>query len=148
MERAIKDKDGHFVSDAKGTRWRVDEDVFDLVKDRPWTDNGIGYAKSRGVYLHRLICPEFKVVDHINRNVFDCRRQNLREGKFINSLNGPGKKSKYGLPRGVSKNTKGFCSRIIVEGKRIYIGTYETIPLAKAAVIREAKKHGRGEFYR
>jgi hypothetical protein len=58
------------------------------------------------------------------------------------------KSSRHGL-KGVEKQSasSGYISRIMVHGKRIYLGAYPTVELAHAAYVEAAKKYF-GEFAR
>ena len=66
----------------------IDEADFELINAYRWHVNDMGYAVWRGVKdgvkstirMHRLItgCPKGKIVDHINHNPLDNRRENLR----------------------------------------------------------------------
>jgi len=60
------------------------EDI-EKVKGYHWSDNGHGYVRTfnknrKPLYLHRLLtgCPDGLEVDHINRDKYDNRRDNLR----------------------------------------------------------------------
>jgi len=91
----------------------VDDEDFIEHGKYSWQLNDVGYArrtfkekgkKDRTVLLHRLIAnaPKGKVVDHINGNKLDNRKENLRITTY----------SKNGLNRHtVNRNNKssGFC---------------------------------------
>lgn len=62
----------------------IDKEDIDKILDYRWyakTSKGVPYAQcSNGLRLHRYImnCPEDMVIDHINHNTLDNRKQNLR----------------------------------------------------------------------
>lgn len=107
------------LSTKKKEKFIVDLDDFDKFKNYIWHSNGSGYAKHNKLgFLHRKICPNFKVVDHINGNTFDNRKYNLREGKYINVLN----TNKRKKPCPIYKNKNGYWyGQTTIEGKRFYI---------------------------
>ena len=140
----------------------VDKEDEDLIKEHVWTTNS-GYAKStfkikknmrRIVKLHDEIMmrkledeiPEGYVVDHINGNTLDDRRENLRLATTIqNSYNRkPNSGRQY---KGVTKS-KYNTYRAAIGGNddnRSYIGSFGTIEEAAYAYNNEA--HYRwGEF--
>jgi len=56
---------------------------YNLIKSQTWSIYKGGntyYCQSKGKLFHRLIHPEWKSVDHRNRNGLDNRRFNLRDG--------------------------------------------------------------------
>lgn len=80
-------------------------------------------------YLHRLIteCKEGHVVDHLNGNGLDCRRQNLRVCGFSeNGQNRHRQVSASGF-RGVSvTGSRRWRARIKVDGESENLGTFDT----------------------
>lgn len=95
----------------------VDKEDYELVsKFSPWYENDSGYAmkktrikgKNVSLRMHRLImpAPDRLVVDHINGNRLDNRKDNLRcVAQQINCWNRERESwrhEKYDLPRGVT----------------------------------------------
>ena len=97
----------------------VDDEDYDLINYWKWSLGGIGYAMRRHyigkisgkykystIYLHDLVLPtpDWAVIDHINGNPLDNRKENLRfcrqEENVMNRKKGEKKtSSKY---KGVS----------------------------------------------
>ncbi len=88
--------------------------------------NGKNYSSSRLAFFYmtgRWPNPE---IDHKNRIRNDDRWENLREATSnINNFN----KKKIGnqnLPKGVSKHQNKFQAQVQINGKRYYLGIYDT----------------------
>lgn len=127
----------------------VDEEIYVWAKNMSWNISPRGYArtwirkdkeKRKYVTLHRLIMNAKKgeLVDHINRNKLDNRKENLRFASFkLNSLNRIGKgESKY---KGVCKHKSGW--QVYVGGK--YIGLFkDEIIAAKVYDFQATKIYG------
>lgn len=141
------------LTDCNGVEFMVDLDVFEWAKNHLWSNSGAGYAKTSGLgngpqYLHKILKPEFKIVDHKNRNTFDCRKDNLRDGSA--GVNGMNKtfsiKSKSGV-RGVFPQKKKWCVRIMSGKNRIWLGLHYTVEDARQALLKYAKENNLEEYY-
>lgn len=99
---------------------------------------------------HRIIwemfhgeIPEGYLVDHIDRDVYNNRIENLRLAtRQQNNVNSCGV-GKY--PKGVVKNGKKYRSRITINGIYKNLGTFTTVEEASTA-YNEAAKEAFGEF--
>ena len=148
----------------KGYNVIVDDDVVPLIRARTWhiadRKRGIYFAtsvkhpdgKSHDIKLHRFImsAPPESVVDHIDGNWLDCRRQNLRIcTNAENSRNAPRKKTNTTGFKGVSYASKRgkYRASIYINGKYKHLGYFDT-PEAASSVYKEAAKKLFGEFYR
>jgi len=114
------------------------------------TNNRNLYVKARKEYLHRLVmgCTkgDGRIVDHINGNALDNRRENLRlvtpadNSRNANKRATPSQ-SKY---KGVWVETRGnstrFRAAIYPNGKAIRLGSFETEEAAAAAYDEAAIK--------
>lgn len=137
----------------------------DLVIDLPWSINTIRDRKyvrgapNRGkkMYLHRLILERKigralkpkELTDHINGNPMDNRRINLRACSNSQNLSNRGTESgnACGFAGVYLCNTTGrYCAEIRHNGKRYWLGRFDTVELASLARNKKAKKL-RGEFY-
>ena len=120
----------------------VDDDIYEHVNDRHWrlikVSNGafyIGWKSHKAgrditIYLHRLVMgsPKGKMVDHINGDPFDNRRENLRVA--TNSQNQMNSKKRFGRSsqyKGVSWNGKlgKWKAQIGVDGQDIFLGYFK-----------------------
>ena len=108
---------------------------YDKIKNFCWyEDTTTGYMKTKTqdgnfIFMHRLITDnKYKIVDHVNRNKLDNRRENLREiTKRNNMLNRNGV---------ISTNTSGYTgvyfseprgkwiAQICVDNNPIYLGSF------------------------
>lgn len=107
----------------------------------------------KSVYLHRALtdAPPNLDVDHVNRNTFDNRRRNLRVCRHAENArnskvpvtNTTGSKGVYRRP----SITRQWVAEIVVDGKKIWLGSHNTIDQAIAARVEAARKL-HGEFAR
>lgn len=125
-----------------------DADIWKEQKHRTWWEHS-GYAKThimgKEVPFHSIVkkCPEGYVIDHINRNRFDNRSENLRvTTKYVNSINKSASPLSSTGIKGVYKDKYGYKVDISVKKKRIYLGTFKNIDDAiKARKNAELKYH-------
>lgn len=115
-----------------------------LAKKIFWRKTEHGYARGRNpltrkdILLHKYITKTTSdtIIDHINRNKLDCRRENMRiADSQINSLNrNTPTNSKTGY-KGVSldKRTGKYRAYAKVDKKQICLGYYDSIELAHKA---------------
>lgn len=136
-------------------RVKIDLDDIDLIKEYKWAIDGNGYAsysreKEKTVLMHRLItnCPKDMLVDHINHNILDNRKENLRiVTKSQNLMNRDlGRNNESGC-NGVNwfKKSRKWMVRITVDNKIIYLGLYENLEDA-IKVRKEAEEKYFGEY--
>lgn len=130
----------------------VDEEDYEMLVAVRWcVSDGYAYSAKLG-RMHRFIISAQKgvMVDHINGNKLDNRRSNLR--LCTNSQNQANRKHVCGKSKfkGVvwqsrSNGTGFWKATIIVNGKAIYLGRFETDLEAAKAYNRAASEHF-GEF--
>lgn len=111
--------------------------------------NGRLYAQVDGkkMLVHRIIwalhhgdCPEF--LDHIDGNPLNNRIENLRQAtKAQNAMNRKVKSDNQLGVKGVSKRHNKFCANIMVGGKNLFLGMFNTINEASNAYKLAASTH-------
>lgn len=132
-------------------RTKIDKEDIKKVKDRKWYMTDQGYAisdtKRKGELLHRLLtdCPEGKIVDHINRNSLDNRKQNLRictqkENTFNSGIRTDNKTGHTGIV--YRKREKKWFAYINKDGRQHSLGYHDT----KEQAIK-ARKEGEVKYY-
>lgn len=132
-----------------GTKFMVDMEDADRVKQYYWYENDQGYIIShidgKYVRLHRFILCSKKgeIVDHKNRDKTDNRKSNLRIAtRQLNAVNRPaGRNSTTGI-KGVIKSANGekFVAKICKDGKTMHLGTFETIEEAYRERYKKEKE--------
>jgi hypothetical protein len=125
----------------------VDDEDFDKLNKYSWRLSNSGYVrrmttiringekKSKSFTMHREImtAKEGQIVDHINRDKLDNRKENLRfvtreqsnQNRGISSRNTNGYKG-VSLKVDHHKRKRPYEAKIKVNGKSIWLGTYET----------------------
>lgn len=131
----------------KGEPFFIDTDDLDKVKDICWSKNQGGYLGgwdgTNQVLLHRFItnCPSNMVVDHLNKDITDNRKANLRvtNGSY-NNMNRDVTRYNTSGHIGVCWNNKQqrWIAQIGYNNQTIYIGCYKNIQDAIRA--REEKE--------
>lgn len=118
----------------------VDLIDYDKIKMYTWCERDDGYIVTQingsTVRLHRLILGlDNELIDHRNGDKTDNRRKNLRPAtKQLNGINrGANSNNTLGI-KGVSRLKNGkYVARIMVDGKSIHLGTFETVDEAQNA---------------
>ena len=129
----------------------VDDNDYDKVVAAVWWKQASGYIINKdGMYLHRMIMgnPDEMVVDHINGDKLDNRKENLRictrRENVINSRVSKNNTTGY---HGVSymRHIGKYRAYIFTNGKQIYLGSYTNIDDAITA-RKQAEEQYFGEF--
>lgn len=128
-------------TDSKGLTFIVDKEDYNKIKHICWVVSKDGRVSARhngkSIKLHRYIldAPPNTIVDHINHNPSDNRKENLRYvTKSQNAMNQPSS--------GVSKLKNGkYFARISQDYKGIYLGCFDTIEEAKQERLKAEKKY-------
>lgn len=130
----------------------IDDEDFYAVSYIHWTESD-GYAVGAhgGPRLHRLVMGEPPgQVDHIDGDRMNCRKSNLRVAtKAQNAKNrGVNRDSRSGI-KGVSFYARSgrWRARIAVDGRKLFLGYFESPELAAAAYEAASEKY-HGEFRR
>jgi len=123
-----------YTSDGK--EFYFDKEDYDLISQYNWSVTGSGYlfnSKQGTILMHRLImnAPDHLMVDHINHNILDNRKENLR---LCNASQ-----------NNINKKVKGYTLRsngkyevsIRINGSYKYIGRFNT----EKEAIDARKKH-------
>ena len=127
---------------AKGEPFSLDVEDYEKIKDCCWRINSEGYvistANRKNLFMHRLImnAPEDMVVDHINHDTADNRRNNLRcVSQSQNMQNARNNRRNPDGVKGVTWDKKWgkWSSRIHVNKEAIYLGSFDTFEQAVAA---------------
>ena len=114
---------------------------LDEVSQIYWRKTEYGYARGKNpttkkdVLLHKFITKTSRstVIDHINRNKLDCRRENMRVAdNQINSLNRNTPNNSTTGFKGVSvdRKTGKFKAYIKIDRKQINLGLFDSVELA------------------
>lgn len=137
----------------------VDESDMIVLEGFSWQFSGKSYVSAwiapKRTYLHRFLMnpSDSQEVDHINRNRTDNRRCNLRlctgnqnranvpKPSFIKKRSA----TRYSKFKGVAKKHRRWTARAVLDGKKIWLGSFKTEMEAAAAYDAFSKKTY-GEF--
>lgn len=144
-----------------GHEMLIDADTRGLMEGRGWTARATGksgyiYVASqyrdgkakRTILLHRLImgAGPGQVVDHINGNTLDNRRENLRLCSAKDNARN-NKPRRVGAYKGVSKRGARWIATITIDSRQLALGTFGSEIEAAVAYDRAAAE-AFGEFAR
>lgn len=116
-----------------------------------WWVHPKGYIQNRRGRLHRLVtgAPKGMLVDHINHDKADNRRENLRIVDNHQSIRNRKKFSRSGSPQskfiGVYRQNSGWCSKATIGGQRRHLGTFRT-EIEAARAYDNATRQDAGAF--
>lgn len=129
----------------------VDDEDYEFMTRFVWHafKDGDRYYARATISAHKLIV-DYKLVDHINGNPLDNRRENLRYATpRQNSWNRGRRSDSLTGYKGVTsrRGGKGFTARIQVEGERKVLGWFKN-PVDAAKAYDAAAREYFGEFAR
>lgn len=137
----VDDVDAAIVSLYK---WRVKSLSRKIYYATTWVRQVDG--SRRGLLLHRLLLPNTLMVDHIDGNGLNNKRENLRPATpSENSCNSHGWRKRKNLYKGIFRNHKGWGATITKDGRKHHLGTYATQEKA-AKAYDAAARHLHGQF--
>lgn len=101
-----------------------DLEDYDKIKNHSWSEDRNGYIctriKNKSIKLHRFVLNATQIVDHINHNIKDNRKCNLRE--CTPSQNAMNRTNTKGIS--FDKSANKWQARIGINKKMIYLGTF------------------------
>lgn len=133
------EKNGKFTfMKLEGTDKKVifDTDMLPILEKYYWKLNSHGYVcsftdpKNKGIRMHQLIIGEHNgdVIDHINRNRLDNRKENLRVTTYeVNAYNRTMRKDNKYNCKGIRKENNKYRVQIVKNGKNIHLGYFDTL---------------------
>lgn len=107
----------------------IDAEDYPLVSKYKWYSNKLGYAATKGIFLHRMLSGAKKgqQVDHIDTNIRNNKKSNLRI--VNNSLNSSNRKpyNKYNI-KGIEyhKSINKWSAYFRINDKQYHSPCYET----------------------
>lgn len=139
-----------------GKIFKFDKEDYDLIKDYSWSVGKNGYLRTQhyatltDILMHRLItnCPDNLVVDHINHDTTDNRKENLRIcTQSENMCNFDLRNDNKTGVRGVSwsKDRKSWLAELKLNGKYLLHKRYDNFDDAVKA-RKEAEELYFGEY--
>lgn len=140
----------------KGKTAIVNLEDWPQVQEMAWYAKqgkaGVWYAankiRQRVTYLHRLLMPQAKLIDHRNGDGLDNRRSNLREcTQNQNCQNTKVRKGRRFKGCYFSVQARMFIAAIHYQGKKIHLGSFNNQISAAIAYDKAALKYY-GEFAR
>lgn len=145
-----------FFIQSVGTFIIVDDIDDFIIQSSTWSPNNGGYLiANRGKYkkqfLHRIIAERMclnssKLIDHIDRNIYNNRRLNFRVAtKSQNAMNSKIRSDRVSGFKGVFQRGDKWEASIQAYGKYIYLGRFNTEEEAHE-VRKEAEIKYFGEF--
>lgn len=96
--------------------------------------------KHQTLLMHKLICPQWKIVDHKNGNGWDNRKNNLRNGVgSLNNRNARKRENTSSKYKGVwwYKADSNWEAGIVINKKRLFLGRFSN-EIEAAKVYNEA----------
>lgn len=132
----------------------VDDENYEYLMQWKWCCKIVGkrsYAvrsevNGKNVYMHRVVlnCQDGYMVDHINHNGLDNRKNNLRVCTHAENMrNTKMRENNTSGYHGVyyNKATNKYQAQISISGKRKNLGGFESAIEAARAYDKAAKKH-------
>lgn len=137
---------------------KVDDYDYEMLSKHRWCFDSHGYpmtgrkvdGKHKNYWAHKVImeCPESMTIDHIDRDVLNNQRSNLRiASKAENARNRKMHRGNTSGYKGVSwkaKNKK-WQAQITKDGKGKYLGLFSS-PIDASNAYQEAAKELFGEY--
>jgi hypothetical protein len=140
---------------SSGEEFYFDLEDYDKIKDYCWCLNNNyiitnSYIDNSVIYMHRLVmnCPDDMEVDHIFHDTWDNRKNKLRIVTISqNSMNAVLFSNNTSGVKGVNweKRKEKWQARISINGKRIYLGSFDNFENA-VKVRKEAELKYYGEY--
>lgn len=133
-------------------KFYFDLEDYEKIKNYTWHSNKIGKSiyirESSGIYLHDIIMDIQlgEVVDHINHNPYDCRKQELRKCSIEENDFNKKPKNKYNCNGIVERNGR-WGAQIQYKRHNYWLGTFSTKEEAiKARKDAEEKYYGNYQY--
>lgn len=143
---------------SRGGHAIVDAPDAELLSGRAWRIDAQGYVvcslkrdgRKAGLLLHSLLIdvPDDMTADHIDGDRLNNRRANLRPATALQQQhNTPRRRDNSSGFKGVGRYKARWRARIMVKGRRIHLGSFDTPEDAGRAYDAAAREHF-GEYAR